>query len=243
MTAPATTSARPAGVWEDFVDIFYAPSTVFERRRSGRFGLALLILTVLSALVFFATRPAIQPALDAQTDRAVEQLRNRPDIPADRRDAAEANARKFAGIGASVSAVLGMPILVFVTGLLLWLVGKLFESKQTLSQAIMVTTYANVPRILGALLIGLLAYFTPPEQMTSMMRIGVNAARLAPEGTSPAVLGLLSRLDPFTIWATVLLAIGLRITGGVTKRASYIAATILFVLGTLVAVSGAMKQG
>lgn len=243
MSAPATTSASTTGVWEDFVDIFYTPSTVFERRRSGRFGLALLILTVLSAVVFFVTRPALQPAIDAQTDLAIEQMRARPDIPADRRDAAEAQARKFGGVGVAVSAVVGMPILVCVSGLLLWIVGKLFDSKQTVSQALMVTTYANVPRVVGGLLMGVLAFFTPAERMTSMMRVGANAARFAPDGTSPAILGLLSRIDPFTIWVTILIAIGLRVTGGVTKRSAYVAAAILFVLGTLMAVVGAIRQG
>ena len=35
-----------AGLWEDFVDIFYAPSSVFARRADGKFGLALLFLIV-----------------------------------------------------------------------------------------------------------------------------------------------------------------------------------------------------
>ena len=52
----AVTPQVPAsvGVWEDFIDIFHQPSQVFERRRNGQFGLALLLLVVICTVLYVA---------------------------------------------------------------------------------------------------------------------------------------------------------------------------------------------
>ena len=52
-------TAPKAGIWEDFVDIFVQPAQVFERRRDGKFGLALLALVVITGVLFFALRNGI----------------------------------------------------------------------------------------------------------------------------------------------------------------------------------------
>ena len=52
-------------LWEDFVDIFYAPSSVFARRAGGKFGMALLFLAVACAILAFLTKNAMQPVMDA----------------------------------------------------------------------------------------------------------------------------------------------------------------------------------
>ena len=244
MTAPpAASTSKPASVFEDFVDIFYAPSQVFERRRAGHFGLALLILVVLTAIAFVAVKPAIQPAIDAQVDKAMEQLRSRPGITAEQMTSIEAKSRKMSDVTSYVGPPIGVAVTVLLTGLGLWLVGKFFDAKQSYGQAAMVATYANVPRVIGILLGGVLAYFMSADQITSMYSVSLSAARFAGPGTSPVVVGLLSRIDPFTIWATILLAIGTRVTGGVSKKSAYTIAVILFLLGSVFAVIGAVRQG
>jgi hypothetical protein len=239
---PATAAPKSASLWEDFVDIFYAPTQVFERRRAGQFGLALLILVILTGVAFAAVKPAIQPAIDAQVDKSIEQLRSRPGMTAEQMASVESKARKMGDVTSYLGAPIGVAINVLLTALGLWVVGKFFESKQSYSQAAMVATYANVPRVLGLLLGGVIAFFMSQERITSMFSVSLSAARFAPPGTSPVVVGLLSRIDPFTIWATVLLAIGLRVTGGVSKRAAYTVAVILFLLGSAFAVAAAARQ-
>lgn len=241
-STPATAAPKSASVFEDFVDIFYAPSQVFERRRAGQFGLALLILCVIALVCFIAIKPAIQPAIDAQVDKAIEVMRANPNMPADRVASAEASARKMSDIGGYVSAPIGTAITVLLSALGLWLVGKVFDSKQTYSQAAMVATYANVPRVVGIVLSGLIAFFTPAERMTSMYSISLSPARFLGPDASPLALGALSRLDPFVIWATILLAIGLRVTGNVSKRSAYIAAAIVWLIGSMLAIASAARQ-
>ncbi|HET9682570.1 MAG TPA: hypothetical protein VFP15_00585, partial [Gemmatimonadaceae bacterium] len=57
--APAP--AKPASRWEDFIDIFYAPSSVYERRARSGFGIPMLVITVLIGLIFIANSSAMQP--------------------------------------------------------------------------------------------------------------------------------------------------------------------------------------
>ena len=80
MTTPAASldstpaaPAKPAALWEDFVDVFTQPAAVFDRRRDGRFGRALLALTVLGAVIFFATRPLVQPLFDRAMEYGMQQ--------------------------------------------------------------------------------------------------------------------------------------------------------------------------
>ena len=70
-----------AGLWEDFVDIFYAPSSVFARRADGKFGMALLFLVIVGTILYFLTRNAIQPMMDAEfARRSADMLRKNPNL-------------------------------------------------------------------------------------------------------------------------------------------------------------------
>src|SRR5438270_13771267 len=70
-----------AGLWEDFVDIFYAPSSVFARRADGKFGLPLLFLIVVATVLVFLTKNAMQPIMDAEFARqSAAAMRRNPAI-------------------------------------------------------------------------------------------------------------------------------------------------------------------
>ena len=79
-TAPAT--APPAAIWEDFIDIFYAPSSVFRRRENGSFFVPLAVVTVLCAALFYLNSGVLQPVFDAEFDRGMATaMRQNPNIP------------------------------------------------------------------------------------------------------------------------------------------------------------------
>src|SRR5690606_39925611 len=55
VTTSTALTEGSASLWEDFVDIYYAPRQVFARREEGgRWGIVLLILVGLMALLYFA---------------------------------------------------------------------------------------------------------------------------------------------------------------------------------------------
>ena len=229
-----------AGLWEDFVDIFYAPSSVFARRSDGKFGLALLFLVIVGAVLFFVTKNAMQPIFDAEfTRQTAAAMRKNPNITAEQM----ASMRNFSDMLGPVIFAVILTISVLGTGLILWLVGKLFDAKESVAAAIMIATYAEVPRIVQILTNAAQALIMNPEKLNAANSVGFNLARfMNPDTTSPVMIALGARVDLFTIWVTVLLAIGLHVVGKVSKQQAYIAAALAWVIGALPALFGALRS-
>ena len=93
--SPATVD-RPqrAAIWEDFVDIFFAPSAVFARRKMGSFMIPLVVVTLFIGGTFLVTSETIRPIFDAEFNRAMaaSAARNNQQIPPE----AVARMREFA---------------------------------------------------------------------------------------------------------------------------------------------------
>jgi hypothetical protein len=230
-----------ASLWEDFVDIFYAPSSVFARRADGKFGMALLFLAVACAILAFLTKNAMQPVMDAEfARRTAEMMRKNPNVTAEQM----ASGRGLFETFGPIFFAIGITVSVFGTGLVLWAVGKLFDAKQSVAAAIMIATYAEMPRIVQILVNAAQGLFMAPEKLTSLYSVGISPARfMDPDHASPVLLALASRVDPFVIWITVLLAIGLHVVGKIPKQQAYIAAAITWVVGALPSVFGALRGG
>jgi hypothetical protein len=50
------------------------------------------------------------------------------------------------------------------------------------------------------------------------------------------------RLDVFTLWVTVLIAIGLAVTGKISRGKAAVAAAIVWVIGALPTIAAALRQ-
>jgi hypothetical protein len=234
-------SPAKAGLWEDFVDIFYAPSSVFARRSDGKFGLALLILAVLGTVLYFLTKNAMAPVMDAEfTRQTAAAMRKNPSITAEQM----ASSRNFFEMVGPLFFAVGITFSVFGTGLVLWAVGKLFDAKESVAAAIMIATYAEVPRIVQVLTNAAQGLVMSPESLNSVNAVSLSLARfMNPDGGSQVLIAIASRVDLFTIWVTVLLAIGLHVVGKIPKQQAYIAAAITWVVGALPALFGALRSG
>ena len=238
-------SATPAPVksasrWEDFIDILYAPASVFERRAGSGFGIPLLVVTLLVGLIALANSGVIQPIMDAEFSRNMASaMKKNPNLTPEM-------MQKGRAIGETIAKIAGfifMPIGIFLTGLVLWLVGKLVDAKETLAAALMVTAYAFVPRILEAVLVGVQGLLMDPASLDGQYRVKLGLARFFdPNTTPPAMLALLGRVDVFTIWVTVLLAIGLSVTGRIPRAKAAIAAVVVWIIGSLPILLQAARQ-
>ena len=236
--APAP--AKPASRWEDFIDIFYAPSSVYERRRNSGFGIPMLVVTVLVGAIFIANSSAMQPIMDAEFARgAAQAMKQNPQITPEAMEKMRSVGETFAKVGAFVV----VPIAMFLTGLVLWIVGKFFDAKQTLAAAIMVAAYAYLPRVLESIVNGVQLLLMDPASLDGRYRISLGLGRfLDPATASPMLLALLGRMDVFTIWVTVLLAIGLSVTGRIPRSKAAIAAVIVWLVGALPGVLQAARM-
>ena len=230
-----------AGLWEDFVDIFYAPSSVFERRSDGKFGMALLFLIIVATVLFFVTKNAMQPIFDAEfTRQTAAAMRKNPNLTAEQM----ASMRNFSDMLGPVIFAVYLTISVFGAGLILWGVGKLFDAKESLAAAMMVATYSEVPRIVQILTNAAQALIMNPEKLNAANSVGFNLARfMNPDTTSATLIALAGRVDLFTIWVTVLLAIGLHVVGKIPKQQAAVAAAITWVVGGLLPVFLASRSG
>jgi hypothetical protein len=81
-----------------------------------------------------------------------------------------------------------------------------------------------------------------PDKLTSVNSVSFSLARfMDPDHTSAVLIALASRVDVFTIWVTVLLAIGLSVVGRIPRQQAAIAAAIVWLLGAIPAVIGAAR--
>jgi hypothetical protein len=145
---------------------------------------------------------------------------------------------------APIFFAIGLTVSIFGTGLVLWLVGKLFDANESVAAAIMIATYSEVPRLVQILTNAAQGLIMSPEKLNSMNSVGFNLARfMDPDHASAVMIALASRVDLFTIWVTVLLAIGLHVVGKIPKQQAGIAAGITWLVGALPAVFGAIRAG
>ncbi len=232
MTATAAPPQEPkAAFWEDIFEIFYAPGKVFERRDGSNIVLPLLVLVVLTAVLYFATRGLMTPVFDAETSRQVQAaLAKNPQLTQEQVQRGMEISRKFAGIGIILSTL----ILPLVVGVVLWVVGKLFSSTAMLGGAVMVAVFSYYPRLVQWIVMAVLAALLPPEKIHGVADVSLSLARFAdPTHTSAGVLALLGRVDLFIIWSTVLLALGIRIKGRISTGQAAGVGAIMFILGSL----------
>jgi hypothetical protein len=225
---PSTASPASASKWEDFIDIFYAPSAVFARRIASGFFIPMLVVTLLAGTLYLVNSAVWSQVMDAEMGRALAK-RAQTLTPEQAQ-----TARNFALTMSKIGAFVFTPIAIFFVGLALWACGKFFESKQSLGQAVMVASYAYVPRIIEGVVTSVQGLLLDPSTFTGRWRVSLGVGRfLDPDTTSPALLALVGRIDVFTIWVTVLLAIGLSVTGRIPRGRAAIAAAIVWFVGAV----------
>jgi hypothetical protein len=235
----SASQVKKPSVVEDFIDIFYAPSAVFARRMSGGFWAPALIVTLLIGLIFFGNSAAMEPIIEAEIEKSMEAaMRSNPNLTPEMM----ASSRAFGMTMAKIMVFVMTPLAIALVGLVLWLAGKLVDAKQTLAAAMMVAAYAYVPRVVEAIAGAVQGFMIDTSTLTSRYQLSLSAARFFnPDTTSPLLLAALGRIDVFVIWGTILLAIGLSVTGKIPRSRAAIAAIIVWVAGALPVVFQAMQ--
>lgn len=228
------TSAAPpekASVVEDFIDIFYAPSTVFARREKSGFGLQLLVITLLTALFVFVSRTVFSQIFDAEFARgAAKAIAKNPQVTQEMMDRMKPMQEKVTSFGLYVFT----PIIIFLTALIVWLTTKILSIKVTYGQAAMIVTLAWIPRLVGGLLSALQVLVMDTTNVTSPYALGFSPARfMNPDTTNGKLLGLMGSLDVFSLWYAALIGIGIAVVGKVARSRGYTAAAIVFAVTTI----------
>ena len=236
----ATTETDKAGLG-DLAEIFYAPSAVFARRMDGKFGVPYLALIVLGTIIYLATKGLIQPVIDAEISRAMAAAAAKnPQMTADRVASMTSIARAIGSFGAIGLYLIGP----FLVALLAWIAGKFFAKVEVIGTvALMIATFSFYPRLIGNVVAAIFAAMLPEGGTLTAASISLSPARFVDVVAHPSLGQLLARFDLFVLWGVALIAIGVRVAGKATAKQGWTTAIVVWLVPTLLAIWGVIKNG
>jgi hypothetical protein len=201
--------------------VFYAPSETFEAVSEQRSAADWLVPTALVAAVVTVAALLVLPIVTEVGQEAMQQQMK--DMSAEEREMVE----KFQGKGAAQTATLiaspiAMFIYLFIAAALCLVLGKLLGGLLSYGQALAIMAYAGLvtlpQQVVGALLIS--ARKMPEVQM------GLGLF-LSEEALQSFGGRFLASIDPFLVWWTVIVGLGLSIVGNLDRNRAYIGAIVL----------------
>ena len=229
--AMSSAPAQQPSFWEDLIDIFVSPVEVFRRRQYKSAWPALLFVTIAIGVISYFTFNAMAPLIEGDIRRGMAAaLAKNPQMTQEMAD-------KMTTTSMNVGRWTIGPILLItmaIVGLIGWLVGKLFGSKQTVSAAMVMVGWAYMPRVLGAVIGAIQGLVIDTSNLTSIQALSLSPARfLDPDKANPFIYQLSTRLDLITIWVTILLGVGMYVTGRLTKGRATAFTIVMWILGSL----------
>lgn len=238
--APVAPTPPKASLIEDFVDIFTSPREVFARRATSGFWTVMIILALVIGGLFLANRGALEGIMDAEMQRAMaEAMKKNPGMSAEQFE----TGKKFAGTFATFGAFVGVPIVLFCVGLGAWLTAKALGGRMNYQAATMIATYAYIPRILESVGVTIQGLLLDTSALHGRYQLSLGVGRFMNPDMSPGLLGILGRIDVFTLWVTVLIAIGIVTVAKLPKEKLIPAGAIIWVYGALPALWTLIRNG
>ena len=200
--------------------VFYAPSETFEAVAEQRSAADWLVPTALVAVVATVAALLVLPIVTEGSQEAMQQMR---DMPAEEREMVEKfQSQGAAQIATLISTPIAMFIYLFITAALFLVLSKLIGGLLSYSQALAISAYAGLVTLpqqaVTALLIS--AKKTPEIQMG----LGLFLSEEALHSFGGRFLAV---IDPFLVWWTVLIGLGLSIVGNLDRSRAYIGAIVL----------------
>ena len=226
------TPAKSGGLFDDLLEIFTAPSAVFDRARQRSPWGYVLVVALITLVLAYVTKNLVMPWMDAQTDVTlrIAAAKGKP-IP----EAAVGQMRKVSEWGMVIGAPMSALIGPFISAIFLWVGGKFAKAQLGYRQAAVVAALAGVPKILGLLVMAGLALVLPATDAHGMADLALGAARFVdPVTTPPVILGLLGLVDVFRGWELVLSAIGVSVVARVSRGSGWAVALIGLACGAIV---------
>ncbi|MGH7553630.1 MAG: Yip1 family protein [Longimicrobiales bacterium] len=218
---PARVATEPtASRWEDYVDIFISPASVFRRRRSGGVTHPIVTLAVSSFVLYFIILPANMRAFQrsAPTPEATAFMEQWGLL-----------FQVAGGFFAPVMVLLG----VTFAAVILSLVCRVLSVQVTFKDTFLIAAYAAFIYLLSTAATGLVTMIQggaiDPVRDLSFGVLRFTGA----DGMSPPVATLLKEIDLFAIWQAILWGVGLRIIGNASRSQAVAAASVAWILVAL----------
>ena len=229
-----------AAVWEDFIDIFYAPSAVFERRKGRSPWPILAVVTAALAALMFAWQGALEPVMSLEMQRAMAEGGAQGGMSAEQMEQMGSMTRLFGWLAFVVS----FPVMAMLTGLAAWGLTRMFGAAATFTTALLVVAYAQIVRtaqyglgLLQTMVVDIAGWDSIHDASFSLARF------LDQPDAGATLVALAARVDLFTLWATALIAIGLAVQTRLSRTSAWAVAGIVWALAALPALLGSTIGG
>ena len=216
--APARVAAEPtASRWEDYIDIFISPASVFRRRRSGGVTHPIVTLAVSSFVLYFIMLPGNM--------RAFQRSAPTPEATA---------FMEQWGLLFQVAGGLFTPVMVLLAvtfaAVMLSIVCSVLSVQIAFKDTFLIAAYAAFIYLLSTAVIGLVTMIKggaiDPVRDLSFGVLRFTGA----DGMSPPVATLLKEIDLFAIWQAILWGIGLRVIGNASRLQAFAADSLAWIL-------------
>lgn len=229
--APEAALAReaPAALWEDFVDIWMFPARVFRRRRAAGWFVPTAVLVAASLAIGLVFLSAMAPYWDATMREAMAGAQE---------GAPSGGQMEFLGTFMKVFQIVAIPFSLFLVVAVrsagVRIVAQPLGIQLSLREAFVVGSYSIFPVLLSQIASGTIAFLSNPQVDADITDLSLGPARLLGVGMdTPVSLALLGRLDPFILWQTALVAIGVFAIARTTKGKAIALAAIIWAVPAL----------
>jgi len=230
-----TTTADPkapgthAPFWEDIVDIYLAPRSVFERRRDASYVPALITITLAVTVLMVPFQLSMGDVMAAAMREALAN--SGAEIPT-------AQLEQMARVSlftAPLGALVVTPIAALLTGLVIWGTAALFGARMTFKAGVLIATFAAFPRVWTMITSTLQATLLSP---TGPHQVSLGPARFMDAAGSPVLVAALGRLDILVLWSAALVAVGVATVAGAPRGRAWAVAAVVWVVSSLPAIAG-----
>jgi hypothetical protein len=229
---PSVAQTSGGSAWLDVVKVLFDPGAVFERIGARPSLLAPYVtIMVVQIILFFVNLPYLKVAIQNQI---ATQAPGRPLPP----------AGALVGIGLFFLLLI-LTVVFLISGFLLWVLVSLFGGEAKFGTLLSVALYGGVPSAILLSIVGtIVLHLQGPGGLTSPqdMQPALGLDLLAP-GAKGFMAAVLKGINPFSIWAVVLTAIGVSTTHRLSKGTGYTVSILAFVIALLIGGSLASLGG
>ncbi len=219
VSAPPPSAEPKPSSFDRFIGVLMSPRETFESiARRPDWGVPLIAILVMSMVSGILVASRVD--FNSVAREAMEMNPNMAQVPADRVETMVKFTAATMKITSYASPLLSIIILLIVAVVLLFSF-RLFEGEGNFQQALSVTLYSWVPRLIKSI-VGTIVLFTKQDigiydlQNPVMSNLGF----LADPKSNPLLYGLCSSFDLFTLWSLFLMIIGFSVISKVSRGKS-----------------------
>jgi hypothetical protein len=226
MATTALPSQEPAlSEGQRLVNVFIAPSKTFtDLRRNASWWAPFLIIVIVSVIFSYVVdqKVSFRKVVDNQIQlqpRAAEQLEQ---MAADKREKAIEQRVLITKVVTYVVPLIGLVLYAIFAAVLLATLKVVSNAQVAFGALFAMIVYTRLPEVVRAVLVILsLLAGVSSDSFDIKNPLATNAAYFLDPSSSPVLRALLSSLDVITIWALVLVAIGVACVAKVKRGTAF----------------------